>query len=90
MIDVTPGHRAYRISTSSPTRTFYREIEVVRLTPKQIIAKTKWGQELRFWRKDGYEVGSGHGHWAYYSSTLPRDGENCHEAGGDREKEWPA
>ena len=90
MIDATPGQRAYRISTSSPTRTYYRELIVVRVTPKQIIAKTKWGQELRFWRKNGYEVGSGHGHWAYFTSALPRGGDSCHEAGCDRDREWPA
>lgn len=88
MIDATPGQRAYRISTSSPTRTYFRELIVVRVTPKQIIATTKWGQEIRFWRKDGYEVGSGHGHWAYFTSALPRDGDNCHEAGCDKGREW--
>lgn len=89
MIEAQPGQRAYRISTSSPTRTYYRELVVVRVTPKQIICRTKWGQELRFWRRNGYEVGSGHGHWAYLS-LGPLVGERYVEAGSDRGREWPA
>jgi hypothetical protein len=90
MIDATPGQRAYRISTSSPTRIYYREIEVKRVTKAQIICRTKLGQELRFWRKDGREVAHlGYASFlAYYSSALPRGGEKCVEAGCDRGKEW--
>jgi len=88
MIDATPGQRAYRISTSSPTRTYYRELQVKRVTAAQIICKTKLGQELRFWRKDGREVGmSGANFLAYYTSKLG-DGDHYVEAGCDRGKEW--
>lgn len=88
VIDAEKGQRAYRISTSSPTRTYYRELEVVRVTPKQIIAKTKWGQELRFWRKNGYEVGfADAGFLAYYTSKLG-EGDHYVEAGCDRGRSW--
>jgi hypothetical protein len=89
MIDATPGQRAYRISTSSPTRTYYRELEVKRVTAAQIIAKTKLGQELRFWRKSGIEVGmTNAGFLAHFSTALPRSGEKCVEAGCDKGREW--
>lgn len=88
MIDAQPGQRAYRISTSSPTRTYYREIEVKRVTAAQIIAKTKQGQELRFWRKDGREVGMGSATFLAYFSSKLGEGDHYVEAGCDRGRSW--
>lgn len=91
MIDAEPGQRAYRISKSSSTRTFYRELVVKRVTATQIITKTKMGQELRFWRKNGCEVGSrNHGVYsgfAYITLTLG-EGDHYVEAGCDLGRTW--
>lgn len=85
MIDAKPGQRAYRISLSGSQTTYYREIRVVRVTPKQIVAETKMGQQLRFWRKGGYEVGGFN--MAAFSASLPDHG-HVAEAGCDRGRSW--
>lgn len=91
MIDAEPGQRAYRISKSSMSRTFYRELVVKRVTTAQIITKTKLGQELRFWRKNGYEVGSQrfgvYSGLAYFTSKLG-EGDHFVEAGCDKGRSW--
>lgn len=88
MIDAQPGQRAYRISTSSATRTYYRELEVVRVTPKQIIARTKMRQELRFWRHTGYEVGMGNANFLAYITLKIGEGDHYVEAGCDKGRTW--
>lgn len=86
LIDAKPGDRAYRFSPPTVSgRIFYRELEVVRLTPKQIIARTKTRQEYRFWRENGREVGTFL--WAHIGFTLPAE-ERYQEAGCDKGREW--
>jgi hypothetical protein len=86
VIDAKPGQRAYRISPPTPSgRIFYRELEVVRLTPKQIIARTKMRQEYRFWRENGREVGTFI--WAHIAFKLPA-GDRYQEAGVDKDRSW--
>lgn len=85
MIDAQPGQRAYRISSSSPIRTFYRELEVVRVTPKQIVARTKMKQEYRFWRHTGREVGEFA--MGYFALKLG-EGRHYVEAGCDKGRSW--
>jgi hypothetical protein len=86
VIDATPGQRAYRFSTPTASgRIFYRELEVVRLTPKQIIGRTKMRQEYRFWRENGREVGEFC--TAHIGLKLP-EGERYVEAGCDKGRTW--
>lgn len=85
MIDAQIGQRAYRISYGGGLTTYYREIRVVRVTKAQILAETKLKQTVRFWRKDGYEVGGFH--LAGFSSSLPTHG-TVKEAGCDRGRSW--
>jgi hypothetical protein len=60
-------------------------MEVVRITPKQIIARTKMRQEMRFWRESGREVGQFC--TAYIGLKLP-EGERYVEAGVDKGRSW--
>lgn len=87
MIDAEPGQRAYRYSYSSPTRNYYRELEIVRVTPKQIVAKTKMRQQYRFWRKNGREVGAFC--QGYIALEAPPEGDDRYvEAGCDKGRSW--
>jgi hypothetical protein len=81
--DAKKGDILYR--HSSAPGNYYRPIKVIRTTPKQIIGRTLTGQELRFWKSDGFEVGSS----CFYRISGGEPSEHYRLASCDQGREWP-
>lgn len=84
--DAKRGDILYRLSLRGTSKVrYFRPVKVIRTTAKMIVAKTLTGQELRFWKHNGYEVGSDY----FYGLSLGVvEGPYSQLASIDKGREW--